>query len=306
MEEGDQLMRRPTPIVGIAVAFLLIMMVVSVGSPLAYATGPPTLDGNTRDTCFGTSLTSPVSCTISTNNSGDLLVVEEVVIGASPSLGTVSCSGPSCPTTFTSRATATSSGATTITTIGDFDAQASSSGLLNGVTVSATFSGTSTGAMIIAFAVTNFDTTTPFAIASDVTGAANSGTASTPVTSVQVTTPNTEIMVVGMEGDQGSSVESAGSGFTIISSGASSLTLIGTAAAESQAVTGSCKSGCTVSFGASTSDWAVIGTAINSPSSIPEFPFGALPLLAIVPIVYVLLRGRRPQSKAVPLLLISP
>jgi hypothetical protein len=31
-----------------------------------------------------------------------------------------------------------------------------------------------------------------------------------------------------------------------------------------------------------------------------------LPLLAIVPIVYVLLRGRRPQSKAVPLLLISP
>jgi hypothetical protein len=170
------------------------------------------------------------------------------------------------------------------------------SGALSGATVTVTCGSGSSCDIFGITGISNIDPSNPFAIATPVTA---NGTGSAPATS-PVIKLSSDLLVLGLEADQTSGTSAGtGSGFSFmfsstIGSGSSiTASLVG----EYELAPSGCSSGCTVDYTGTLNNWVVITDLINpSPSSVPVFPMGILPLVLAIPVLYFLISRRRSSA----------
>jgi hypothetical protein len=278
----------------IGAAMLLLSAAVLALVPSVANAASPALDGNCSNSSSGTT----VSCTLSTSGTTDLLIVEVVSApsSGSPSIGTPTCTGSGCPT-LTARTSVTSSGTNSQTETAEYYGVATAA--LAGVSISSTVA--SGGGFIVVGAFSGAYSANPFPVASPPTAASTGGSSTTP--SVTLTTSQTSITVLGLEGDQGSTAEGAGAGFTTISSAAISGT--GSASGEYEAGA-SCSAGCTIDYASSVKQWALIGDAISATAPVPELPSGFGILMVAVVASYLIIRSRKRNGSDVSEKVVSP
>lgn len=277
--------RRPTRV-------LLVLALLITGSmvllPLAgmVSAAVPALNGS----CGATSGKASTSCSLTTSGSGNVVIVFVWTSSGTP--GTPTTSG----VTYSARNT----GSTTGGTVSEF--YATGVGALSSATVSDTISGgSSPKSGIIAFGVSGI-TGGPF---DPNLGAAPAATAGTTggSPSVTFTTTGTSDFIIGFLGQASSTNPTAGSGFKKITGHSTTGRSV---AAEYRTTT---------STGSQTPDWAttaggtwvMLGDALDtSPSDVPEFPLGVLPLLLVIPVMYVVAKRARPlRPEGVTLLLLA-
>ena len=139
--------------------------------------------------------------------------------------------------------------------------------------ITVTVSPSSQGAEVIVFGISGADTASPF----DGAVRKNSGSSGSPTVS-SVTTANAIDIIIGLEGHRSSIAETAGtvggSAATLITTRTSS----GAAAGAEYRVVSSTLSGASVTFGSSTSNWAMIVDAIKqAPTYTVTFTESGLP-----------------------------
>ncbi|MDG6910086.1 MAG: hypothetical protein JRN08_06925 [Nitrososphaerota archaeon] len=278
------------PLACTIIAALIVLLVVPGFVRPAAAATTPTLDPGAVNSAVSSS-TNPISTSITYTNTNDLVYVVVAVdpAGSSPSIGLPSASGLS----FASRCAI--NGGTLGVYMASFYAVASSAAS-SGISISASFSGAvGATATMVAFAVTGEDTAAPFDPNLSSCPAGATGTTQTSGT-ITFSTTGTDDFVIGSAAIFGSALTGSiavGSGFTSIASvggvasqaGAEYLT---TSTAGSQAPA--------YSFPGAAVAWAMIGDAFvttGGASNVPDLPFGALPLVMAVPVVYAIARRRR-------------
>ncbi|MGA3060664.1 MAG: hypothetical protein ABSD92_09880 [Candidatus Bathyarchaeia archaeon] len=134
------------------------------------------------------------------------------------------------------------------------------------ITVTFSSGDSSNGLSAVAFAISGANTTSPFDTNS---GLPYHATGSSSVPSVTgVSTTNKNDMIIGLQGSRAATTETAETGYTLINSVTSTA---GSGAAEDQVVT-SALSSATVSFGTSTTSWAMIVDAVKQAYSVSIAP----------------------------------
>ena len=265
-------------------AFVFVMVVGALASDpgvqVAFAQTPPALGAS----CSGyttTSTTVNCSSTISASTS-DVVMVFVTTSSGTP--GTPSMSGGGI--TFASRNT----GSTTGATAAEFWGVPTSS--ISSQTVSDIVSGgTTPNIAMVAFTVTGADTTTgPFDPNLATPPAANSGTTGTPT--VSFTTKGSDDMLIGLVGTAAAVTLTAGTSCTTTCKLiAAPSTALQTGAAEYATTTTAASQ--TLDFGgAVTAAWVMFGDALVASGGVPDLPFGVVPLLLLVPVVYVFMKAR--------------
>ncbi|MDG7013058.1 MAG: hypothetical protein JRN46_02370 [Nitrososphaerota archaeon] len=264
--------RRPT---GVLLVLALLITGSMVLLPLAgkVSAAVPALNGF----CGATSGTKSTSCSLTTSGAGNVIIVFVWTSSGTP--GTPTTSG----VTYSARNTGSTAGGT----VSEF--YATGVGALSSATVSDTISGgSSPKSGIIAFGVSGI-TGGPFDPNLVTAPAATTGT-SGGSPSVTFTTTGTSDFIIGFLGQASRTNPTAGSGFKKITV---HFTTGRSVAAEYRTVT---------STGSQTPDWAtaagawvMLGDALDtSPSDVPEFPLGVLPLLLVIPVMYVVAKRARP------------
>jgi hypothetical protein len=221
------------------------------------------------------------------------MIIQVAVVGSSPTISTPQCTpvgggGSGCPSSISSRTSITDS-STPKTEVAEYYGVVTSSSIKH-VTISAVFTGSVAYIVVVAF---SGQSNSPF----PVSAVTNQGASASP--SVTLTSSTTDITLIGLEADQSATAESAGSGFTIASS-VSTSSPAGSAAFEYQSFTSGCPSGCTIGFGSSTTNWVLIGDAIQSTASVPDLPYGFVLVALPVLMAYLLARRRRPDATRSP------
>lgn len=214
------------------------------------------------------------------------------LVGTNPAVVALGCSGTNCPT-MQLRETAYNGSAYVRTLVAEYWGVAS--GTLSSASMTLTWSGTVTQVILALEGFTNVDTSTPFAVSAPTVGW-GSGTA--PATSAALVSSNSNIALVGLEGDQtGSSSATPAAGWTSVNLAYNSTLFSSSSALEFEGMAAGCPSGCAVGFSDTRTSWVIIGDAINSPtsapSSVPELPYGVIPLALALPLVYYALSRRR-------------
>lgn len=273
---------REIHVMGAVMALLALSLLLGTlgAQPAVMAASPPSLDPNTSSSAAGQSLTSPVSVTISTTDSPDVIVVI-VTVGPLVSSASIGTPTDTAGLTYTSECSVNAA-----VTAGSVAAQmfyAVASRALSSDTISAAF-GTGTGVSggMVAFAVSGAYTSAPFDPATCPSTAVATGTGTTA--SVSFTTAGTGDMLVGAIGVAGTApAYTMQSGYHDIAS-SSSTTFVNDAEEVTTTTAGSQSVSYTVS---GQTAWAMIGEALVSTSGIPDLPYGLLPLLIAVPVIYL-------------------
>ena len=264
---------------------LLFLLILESGSPPIRAATVPTLDSPTGSAA-AVATTSPISVTITTSNTNDLVLA--VVAGPS---GTTIGTPTGSPTalTFTNRCTV--DGGTNQGKIEEF--YAVSTGTLSSETISATFS---TEATLVVFAVSNDDIAHPFDPGlSSCIGSTGSGSSA----SVTLLTTGTGDMIIGSISVSGTSPGyTVGSTFTDIKSALCPSCTPVAAVVDAEYKTSTVAASQAVTYGISGTGliWSFLADALVSASGIPELPYGLIPFVLAVPIIYYLIRTQtRPR-----------
>jgi hypothetical protein len=214
-----------------------------------------------------------------------LLLVEIVGVGTITSLSVPpACAGTGCPTLLSAR-TAVEVGASSSVAVGEYY------GIISGPgtdTISVTFvSDLPTFILVAAFK--GVLTSSPFA--PSVASAAGPGSTASTLPSTTISTTLNEIAIVGMEGDPGTSAETAGTGFSLIKTATATG---GTAALEYETTTSAlCSPSCTINFGTMATNWNIIGDAVTSTTSVPDLPEGIFLIAVPIIVLYLILRRRQ-------------
>jgi len=197
-----------------------------------------------------TNTNSAVTVSLSNCAAGDVIIVmgsarSNLVSSVTDNLGT--------HLTWTQRGTVDVSGTQRIS---EWRAVFSTGGSIT-ITVTFPSSDTTYGLSAVAFAISGANTASPF---DTHTGLPYTATGSGSAPSVTgVSTTNANDMIIGLQGSRAATTETAGTGFTLITSITSAG---GSGAAEDNVVT-STLSSATVSFGTSTTSWAMIVDAVQ-------------------------------------------
>jgi hypothetical protein len=197
-----------------------------------------------------TNTNSAVTVSLSNCAAGDVIIVmgsarSNLVSSVTDNLGT--------HLTWTQRGTVDVSGTQRIS---EWRAVFSTGGSIT-ITVTFPSSDTTYGLSAVAFAISGANTASPF---DTHTGLPYTATGSGSAPSVTgVSTTNAHDMIIGLQGSRAATTETAGTGFTLITSITSAG---GSGAAEDNVVT-STLSSATVSFGTSTTSWAMIADAVQ-------------------------------------------
>lgn len=272
----------------ILVALIALLVVPGFVRPAEAAT--PTLDPGAVSKATS-SPTSPISASITYTGTSDLVYVVVAVdpAGASPSIGTPTAGS----LTFAARCAI--NGGTAGVYMESFyavDPSAESSG----ISISALFSGaTGATATMVAFAVNGEDAAAPFDPNLSSCPAGATGTIQTSG-SLTFSTTGTDDFVVGSAAIFGTALTGSiavGSGYTTIASVGGTTSQAG---AEYLLTTTAGSQTPTYSFPGAAVTWAMIGDAFVTTagvSNVPDLPFGALPLVLAVPVVYAIARRRR-------------
>ncbi|MEM0118106.1 MAG: hypothetical protein QXV32_06635 [Conexivisphaerales archaeon] len=269
-------------------SFLAIFVIAASAPGLfyvntAFAQGTLAIDNSGNAKCTATlTVSGTLSCNFTTTSSSDVIIV--FVSSTTGTAGTPTASGISLSSPFSSRNSLTTSTENAY----EFYAITSSSGT---VTISDSVSGISPVSVMIAFAVSGADTSSPFDPSLSTAPTPTTGSSTNPT--ITFSTSGTDDMLLGLVGSPISTTFSAGTGSTMIAS--NSLTTQ-TAAAEYEDTT---KSGSqTQQFTTTLSvSWVMFGDALVSPTGVPEFPVGLLPFLIIIPAIYFVMRrlGKVPR-----------
>jgi hypothetical protein len=136
---------------------------------------------------------------------------------------------------------------------------------------------------MVAFAVSGADLNNPFDPNLAKAPQPSSGTAGNPSITFSIT--GTDDMLIGYVASAALVTFGAGSGLTVIDSQSATLQS-GAAEYETTTTPGSY----TLTFSGVSVAWMMFGDALVSPSGVPEFPVGLIPLLIAIPVVYILIR----------------
>jgi hypothetical protein len=166
---------------------------------------------------------------------------------------------------------------------------------LSSATVSENIHGTASGTpgAIVAFAISNYDTTTPFDPSATCT--LNSGTGTTPSASISGLSNGNDFVFAGVGTDTDSPLAAAPA--TDIANTGNQVT---TFAGDAGYVLGNGGGAYTISFSTpSSASWVAAIVAVNSssPSAVPLFPSGVTPLLFAIPVTYWLFGKRTLDRK---------
>jgi hypothetical protein len=260
----------------LVIALVVGMIAFDPGVQVAFATTPAF-----GTECNSTAISATVSCTISALAS-DVMIVFVTTSSGTP--GTPSISGGGI--TFNSRNTGSTTGATAAEFWGGVSTTITSQ------TVSDTVSGgTTPNIAMVVFTVTGADTSAPFDPSLGTPPVAASGTTGTPT--VSFATTGTDDFLIGLVGMAATVTQTAGASCT------TSCTLIATASTAAQSgaaeyATTTASATQTLDFGATvTAAWVMLGDAlVTTGGTIPDLPFGVLPLLLLVPVAYLLMKAR--------------
>ncbi len=267
-----------------ALALVFVMVIGALASDpgvqVAFAQTPPTLGASCSGTATATA-TATVTCssTISASTS-DVMIVFVTTSSGTP--GTPSMSGGGI--TFNSRNTASTTGATAA----EFWGVPTSA--ITSQTVSDTVSGGTTPSIaMIAFTVTGADITGPFDPSLATPPTAVSGTTSSPT--ITFSTAGADDLVIGLAGTPAAVGLTAGTCSSACTVIAAPSTTAQSGAAESYTTTTPGTQ--TVSFSSTLSiTWVMFGDALVASGGVPDLPFGVVPLLLLVPVVYVFMKAR--------------
>ena len=272
---------------GLVFGFLLLVTILASTIsivPVAYA-ATPLLDCGSTPHCIATSGRAsgsghPITMTgsLSTSSSPDLIVVIETGDATGENFTTPTLTGVA----FTSVCTSTSSAPI----MGIYAGEASS--LLSGATVTATVDG-NTGASVggmVAFGISGYD--------SSATSAFDGTCGTTSASSGSALSLSTGSLAYGNDFIFGVAASSKG---TISSTGSTTSIAANTAAVYTGAgyQLGSGASSYTLTFSSSSSGaWteAVAAVKAATPSAVPLFPAGMLPLLTALPLIYYYMARR--------------
>lgn len=266
-------------ILRVLTAFLLASSAVLVTVPSPSFAAAPALDGN----CSAKG-TVTATCTLTTIGTSDLIIVEVAVYASTaPSANVPTCTGTGCPASFSSRTTSASSGTTFLTVVAEYYGVATAA--LSAASV-AEPTNTDADTLLLVGAFSGV-------AASPFPGSSGSTTGTASIPSQTLTQATTDITIVGLEGDQTATAETVGTGFTSVNS----ITFahggkVGSGAFEYEQVAAGCTSACTINYGATATNWAIITDAIQSTTSVPEFPFGFVILVVPTAVIYFLLRRK--------------
>ena len=142
---------------------------------------------------------------------------------------------------------------------------------------------------MVAFTVTGADTSAPFDSNLATPPTAVFGTTSSPT--ITFTTAGADDLVIGLAGTPASTGLTAGTCTPTCTPIASTSTTAQSGAAESYTTTTPGTQ--TVSFSSTLSiTWVMFGDALVASGGVPDLPFGVVPLLLLVPVVYVFMKAR--------------
>jgi trimeric autotransporter adhesin len=288
-------MHRSLPVANLLM--ILGGMLLTVSAP-AMAAASPTFDANGSSKgssgVFTGSGTTSTSVTISTSSTNDIIYAI-VLSGKSNGAPPAPTTGPSGSSlgSFTARCTDT----TAALGVSLYTYYTLATGTLSSEVITVTQTTNNLYLGLIVFAVSGADTTTPFDqnLASCPAGA--TGTSTTP--SASATTTGTGDLVVGFVGLLTSGTASSTAGSTrvvetaIVTGNPSTNNYLGDSESTSTSTPGSQSQSFTVSGATSITGWTVGADAFVSTAGLPEFPFGLLPIMLVVPVAYFSLRRRK-------------
>ncbi len=233
---------------------------------------PLAIDNNGRANCTASlNGAGNLTCSFTTSSANDVILV--FVSSTSGTADTPSASGITI-TQFFARNNILSS----VGNAYEFFATTSTSGAVT-ITDRVNSNSKSSGSVMIAFAVSGADTSSPWDPNLKQAPTPSSGKSSNP--SVSFSTTGTDDMLIGFVTSPNSTSFSAGAGSKMVNA-SSNLPI---SAAEYE-VTSSPDSQIEQFSSTSSVSWIMFGDALVSPSGLPEFPVGLLPFLIIVPVIY--------------------